>query len=147
MNTRLPSARLRELDQSIRETLRPVQAIDFAPPAQRGELGLGPMPDYVQHSDVASEIGRLSAEAVVREYELAAKDIEAMGDELKALAKRCEDMTASAMRQISEIKDVANRYREEGKRIFDQIEACSALTDEIRKTCEEIRSKVRLAPQ
>jgi hypothetical protein len=31
------------------------------------------MPDYVEHSAGATEIGKLSAEAVVREYEIAAK--------------------------------------------------------------------------
>ena len=38
--------------------------------------------DYVEHRDGATEIGRLSAEAVVRECEAAAKDIEALGAEL-----------------------------------------------------------------
>ena len=40
------------------------------------------MPDYVEHSAGATEIGKLSAEAVVREYEIAAKEIEVMGTEL-----------------------------------------------------------------
>ena len=40
------------------------------------------MPDYVEHRKGATEIGKLSAEAVVQEYEVAAKEIEAMGAEL-----------------------------------------------------------------
>ena len=39
-------------------------------------------PTMSGHRDGATEIGRLSAEAVVREYEAAAKDIEALGVEL-----------------------------------------------------------------
>jgi hypothetical protein len=31
------------------------------------------MPGYVEHSDGATEIGKLSAEAIVREYEVAAR--------------------------------------------------------------------------
>ena len=33
------------------------------------------MPDYVEHHEGATEIGKLSAEAVVREYEAAAKEM------------------------------------------------------------------------
>ena len=40
------------------------------------------IPDYVEHRDGATEIGMLSAEAVVREHEAAAKEIESMGADL-----------------------------------------------------------------
>jgi hypothetical protein len=40
------------------------------------------MPDYVEHRDGATEIGKLSAEAVVREYEATAKEIESIGVDL-----------------------------------------------------------------
>ena len=52
-------------------------ALSYAPPANR----IMPLPEYVTHRDGVSEIGMLSAEAVVREYENAAKEIEAMGKE------------------------------------------------------------------
>ena len=55
------------------------------------------MPDYVEHRDGVTEIGKLSAEAVVREYEAAAKDIEAMGVELIGLVRQCEAMTRDAL--------------------------------------------------
>src|SRR5512138_2993002 len=50
------------------------------------------MPEYVEHRDGATEIGRLSAEAVVREYEAAAKEIESIGAELVKHVKQCETM-------------------------------------------------------
>ena len=56
------------------------------------------MPDYVEHRDGATEIGRLSAEAVVREYEAAAKDIEALGAELVERVKQCEAMSRDVLR-------------------------------------------------
>ena len=40
------------------------------------------MPDYVEHRNGVNEVGKLSAEAVVREYEAAVKEIEALGTEL-----------------------------------------------------------------
>jgi hypothetical protein len=50
---------------------RPVNLAPGAPPLA--------MPDYVEHREGATEIGKLTAEAVVREYESAAIDIEADG--------------------------------------------------------------------
>jgi len=100
------------------------------------------MPDYVEHSDGATEIGKLSAEAVVREYEAAAKEIEAMGAELIDLVKRCEAMTRDALAATEELKETAGRYREEAKRVFLHIENCSLVTAEVRKTCTELKEKI-----
>jgi len=100
------------------------------------------MPDYVEHRDGATEIGRLSAEAVVREYEVAAKEIEAVGAELVDLVKRCEEMTRNALAVTEELKETAGRYREEAKRVFLQIENCSRVTAEVRRTCNELREKI-----
>src|ERR1700724_4076846 len=91
--------------------------------------------DYVEHRDGAREIAKLSAEAVVREYEAAAKDIEAMGAELIERAKQCEAVTRDALAVTEELKETAEGYREEAKRVFVQIEDCSLVTAEVRKTC------------
>src|SRR4029453_13548364 len=56
------------------------------------------MPDYVEHRDGATEIGKLSAEAVVREYEAAAKEIEAVGAELTERVAQCQTMIAEGFR-------------------------------------------------
>ena len=103
------------------------------------------MPEYVEHRDGATEIGKLSAEAVVREYEAAAKEIEAMGADLVERAKQCEKVTAEALAVTDELKEVAARYRAEAKRLFVQIENCSAAVADVRKTCIELRDKL-LAP-
>jgi hypothetical protein len=113
---------------------------EFAPPSVRApDLG---MPDYVEHSDGATEIGKLSAEAVVREYEAAAKDIEALGEELTERAKQCEAMMRDALMVTDELKETAKRYRAEAKRVFDQIESCSLLTAEVRKICEDMKDRL-----
>ena len=100
------------------------------------------IPEYVEHQDGATEIGRLSAEAVVREYEAAAKEIEAMGADLLERVKQCEKMTADALAVTDELKEVASRYRTEAKRVFDHIESCSFVVSEVRKTCTELRDKI-----
>jgi hypothetical protein len=100
------------------------------------------MPDYVEHRDGATEIGRLSAEAVVREYEAAAKDIEALGVELVENVKQCEAMNREALVVIEELKETAERYRKEARRVFLQIENYSLVMSEVRRTCAEMREKI-----
>jgi hypothetical protein len=122
---------------------REPQPRDFAPPAVRAPALS--MPDYVEHREGATEIGMLSAEAVVREYEAAAKDIEAMGVELIERVKQCEAMTRDAFAVIEELNETAGRYREEAKRVFHQIENCSLVTAEVRKTCTLLKEKIAAA--
>jgi hypothetical protein len=103
------------------------------------------MPDYVEHRDGATEIGKLSAEAVVREYEATAKEIEAMGAEVVERVKQCEAMTRDALAVTEELKEIAARYREEAKRAFDHIEGCSLVVAEARKTCSELKDKIAVS--
>ncbi|WP_249133808.1 MULTISPECIES: hypothetical protein [unclassified Bradyrhizobium] len=100
------------------------------------------MPDYVEHREGATEIGKLTAEAIVREYEAAAKDIESMGAELIERVKQCEAMTRDALAVTLEMRETAARYREEAKRIFVQIEDCSLMTAEVRRTCTELKDRI-----
>jgi uncharacterized protein YukE len=120
--------------------------VTFAPPRGREPIVSMPhttsMPDYVEHREGATEIGKLTAEAIVREYEAAAKDIEAMGAELIERVKQCEAMTRDALAVTEEMRETAMRYREEAKRIFVQIEDCSQMTAEVRKTCTELKEKI-----
>jgi predicted nucleic acid-binding Zn-ribbon protein len=100
------------------------------------------MPDYVEHKEGVNQVGRLSAEAVVREYDAAVKEIEALGAELTEAAKKCEAMVAGVHSVVNEIKELAANYREEGKRYFLQIEECSLMTSEVRTVCEGLKKKI-----
>jgi hypothetical protein len=105
-------------------------------------LAMPAMPDYVEHRDGATEIGKLSAEAVVREYEATAKEIESMGTELLERVRQCEAMSHDALAVTGELREVAARYREEAKRVFEHIETCSLVVAEARKTCTELKDKI-----
>jgi hypothetical protein len=127
------------------------QVHSFLPPREQRPLNVVParsatptrsMPDYVQHCDGATEIGKLSAEAVVREYEAAAKEIEGMGAELIERVRQCEVMIKNAFAANDEMKETAARYREEARRIFLEIENCTRMTDEVRKTCNDLKEKI-----
>ena len=100
------------------------------------------MPDYVEHKEGVNQVGKLSAEAVVREYDAAVKEIEALGVELADAAKKCEAMVAGVHAMVGEIKELAANYREEGKRYFLQIEDCSLMTSEVRSVCETLKKKI-----
>jgi hypothetical protein len=137
----------REIESEVRNRppVRDPRPLTYAPARLRAPLPMAEpleIPDYVQHRDGATEIGKLSAEAVVREYEAAAKDIEAMGAELIERVKQCEAMTRDALAATDDMKETARRYREEAKRIFLQIEDCSLMTAEVRKTCLELKEKI-----
>ena len=112
-------------------------------PPVRADVPRPAMPEYVQHEQGATEIGKLSAEAMVAEYEAAAKDIEAMGAELIERVKQCETMTQRCTRRDQGDEGTAARYREEAKRVFLQIEECSLITAEVRKTCIGAEGKNR----
>ena len=101
-----------------------------------------PLPNYVEHREGVSRVGQLTAEAVVRDYEAAAKEIEAMGAELISAAKKCEAMTADVHTAIAFMRDTAASYREEAKKIFKRIEECALFTEDVRKTCETVKRRM-----
>jgi hypothetical protein len=105
-------------------------------------LPKGPMPDYVEHKEGVNQVGKLSAEVIIREYDAAVKEIEALGAELTEAAKKCEAMVAGVHSVVNEIKELAANYREEGKRYFLQIEECSLMTSEVRTVCEALKKKI-----
>ena len=93
-------------------------------------------------ANFTTEIGKLSAEAVLREYEATAKEIESIATELLERVKQCEAMTRNAIAVTDELKGVAAHYREEAKRVFEQIETCSLVVAEARKTCTDLKDKI-----
>jgi len=86
-----------------------------------------------------SRVGALTAEAVMQDYEAAAKEIEAMGAELVSAVKKFETMTTDVQNTI---RDTAEAYRQEGKKIFERIEECAVFTEDVRKTCEDVKRRM-----
>jgi hypothetical protein len=123
-----------------RNTPRDHRPIDFAPPAVR--MQSPPMPAYVEHHANVDQIGKLSAEAVIAQYEGAVKALEEMGETLIDCVKRAEKMAGECKAAIAYVEDTAQKYREEAKLIFDRIEQASVMTAEVRSVCEEMRKKI-----
>ena len=132
----------REIQAEVHNSHQPRQPspVDFVTPMTAAPDMA--MPDYVEHQDGVPRVGALSAEAVVRDYEAAAREIEAMGAELISAAKKCEAMTAEVHNAIAFMRDTAASYREEAKKIFKRIEECAIFTEHVRKTCETVKLKM-----
>jgi hypothetical protein len=88
------------------------------------------------------DIGRLSAEAVLSEYEIAAKAIEGLGDEIKTRIKNLETSLFEADKDIKTVAETANAIREKGKLVQVQIEEASSVSKGINDACVEFRKKV-----
>ena len=127
-----------EVREAVQQSNPHIHALDLVPRT----TVTPPVPDYVSHRDDVSEIGRLSAEAIVKEYEETAKEIETMGEVVREMVQRCEQLTTSTSAMLKDIKATAARYRKEGKRMFTEIESCSSATDEVRRMCEAFRDKI-----
>ena len=137
---KFPRTKALDLAQLEADVTAALPAMPFrgAPPPVPHE----PLPDYVEHQEGVSRVGQLTAEAVVRDYEAAAKEIEAMGAELVSAAKKCEAMTAEVHTAIAFMRDTAASYRDEAKKIFKRIEECALFTEDVRKTCETVKRRM-----
>lgn len=126
--------------------VREEQPEDYAPPAVRAlkETGLVWTPG--QEEADPTEVGKLTAATVRQGYEIAAKEFEAMGEELTANLDRVEATKADTIAAIEELKEVAAHYREEGKRVALQIENHAALTTEARSTAKALKEKIASPP-
>ena len=103
-----------------------------------------PVPDNDQHH-VKGQTQKMSEardpnQAV--EADPLGPDERARSNFVRDMVQRCEQLTTSASSMLKDIKATATRYRQEGKRIFDEIESCSGAADEVRKLCEAFRDKI-----
>ena len=126
----------KEIAEVVKSSPPPVRAIDYAPPAVRNAA----MPDHVGYGD--NKISKLSAEGITREFDAAAKEVEAMGKELQEAARRCEATVAGAHQALAECRETAALIRDKGKHYSAQIEDVSAMTAEVRATCSAMKAKI-----
>jgi len=94
--------------------------------------------------DGVDDLGRMSAEAVLAQYEAAAKAVEDMGASVK---ERISKITASLTEcdvDMKLIAETAAAIREKGKLVQVQIEEASALSSSIRTACDDFKKKVGL---
>jgi hypothetical protein len=91
-----------------------------------------------------NEIGRMSAEAVLSQYEAAARAVEEMGEAVKERVKGLAAAFLECEGDMNDIAETAKSIREKGHHVRVQIEEASALSNDIRSTCLEFKNKVGL---
>ena len=121
---RLKAVNLDTLEQDVQSALRHQQ--------------IGQAVEHVGEKDV----GRLSAEAVLVQYEAAAKGVETMGDEIKDRIAKLETAMREADEAMKLVSEAAAAIREKGKLVHMQIEEATQLSKDIRDACVEFRKKV-----
>jgi hypothetical protein len=137
--------RIQEFDALIEKALADEPPLGdvvmhFAPPATRAILP--PLPSYVEHRDDIDMIGKAASQAIVQQYDGAMKALEAMGKELIDCVRQSQEMTERALAAVKFVAETCDAYREESKAMFARIQHASALTAEVRKVCEDMRSKI-----
>ena len=88
------------------------------------------------------DVGRLSAEAVLSQYERAAKAIESMGDDMKVSIANLEAAMVEADAAMKAVTELAATIREKGKLHQVQVEQATLMAKDITDACVEFRRKV-----
>jgi len=89
-----------------------------------------------------ADIGRLSAEAVLAQYEAAARSVETMGDEMKNCASKLEVAMRESDAAMKAVAELAAAIREKGKLHQVQVEQATLMAKDITDACTEFRRKV-----
>jgi signal recognition particle GTPase len=88
------------------------------------------------------ELGKMSAEAVLTQYEATAKAVEAMGNDVKDMVKKLGASLIECDVDLKHLAETAAAIREKGKHSEALIQQVSALSTSIREACEEFKRKV-----
>lgn len=100
------------------------------------------LPDYVQHSHDATQIGKMSAHAVVLEFEQTAKEIESLGDELRAMEGKAKEAQAAMAKALGDLTSTVAAYREEAARLFKHVEDVTTTASEASALAAQLRERI-----
>ena len=101
-----------------------------------------PLPVVMPSVGNVGELGRMSAEAVLTQYEAAAKSVEEMGEDVKQRIVKLEAALAECHKDMQIIGECAQMIRDKGKLVQAQIEEASAVSADIRQACVEFKRKM-----
>jgi hypothetical protein len=128
------------------EHVNPVQRPDMPRSVVRGGVEpfvprrhQPPEPSPMRPQD---DIGRMSAEAALKQHEVTAEAIEAMGNELRDRINKLNTAMGDCDLVLKEVAETANAIRDRGKHVHAQIDEAMSLAKAIRDACAEFRKKV-----
>jgi len=88
------------------------------------------------------DLGRMSAEAVLTQYEAAAISVEDMGTSVKEMVKKLGEALIECATDMKHLNETAVEIREKGKHYEAVIGRVSALSKSIRETCVELKKQL-----
>lgn len=88
------------------------------------------------------DLGRMTAEAALKQHEVTAEAIEAMGNELRDRINKLNTAMGDCDLVLKEVAETANAIRDRGKHVHAQIDEAMSLAKAIRDACAEFRKKV-----
>lgn len=104
------------------------------------------LPPYVDHGDNVPEIGRITAAAVIMDFEATAIKFNDLSEQIKNVAQRCE-VYMGELREITEHLDtVAMESRQRASVIFHALEESSKITANVRTQADELFKQVINTP-
>lgn len=116
------------LEDDVVEAFQNSRAVErFAPP---------PPPPTV------NDIGNVTAEAVMAQYDAASKTILEMKTPMQEWSSQCQTALADLEAAMKYIEETAARFREIGQSTHDRIQKSSVAITEVRQTCDDIRAKI-----
>lgn len=115
----------------------------YAPPAaRRAAARAASPPPSVSTTQAAQDVAR----SVSEEYERVQKNMVDLGADLEAAIAACTAMLEKFQRATKELDETVQAYREEGKRIHDEINRCAALAESVSHLCADVRGKIKVQP-
>lgn len=93
------------------------------------------------------DIGRLSGEAVLGQYDVAALAVTNMGEEVKDRIRNLELAMFEADKDLKLIAEAAAFIKDKGKLVQQQIEEASNVSTSIRALCLSVRKKIGQPPE
>jgi hypothetical protein len=88
------------------------------------------------------ELGRMSAEAVLAQYEATAKEVEKMGEMVKAMVKRLGQSLIECDNDMKVVAETAQAIRDKGKHNEALIDQISNMSKAIRETCGDFQKRM-----
>jgi methyl-accepting chemotaxis protein len=98
-----------------------------------------PRMDQVQRQP---DIGKLSADAVLEQFKMAAKSVEEMGEEVQERIRALEAAIHECNSDMQLLREAADAIREKGKHAHAEIERTSAVSKDIRDIVAQIKAKI-----
>jgi uncharacterized coiled-coil DUF342 family protein len=88
------------------------------------------------------DIGKLSADAVLEQFKVAAKSVEAMGAEVQERIRALEAAITDCNDDLKLLTEATEAIRDKGKHAHAEIERTSAVSKDIRNIVDQIKSKL-----